>query len=160
MISLNTDDLEHLRVFELAPDLKLANAMKSTLARGRQEAQWKPYFWPEDYVKEGHSMKIDDNRLTDAKLAKLAKKVTKFRKIQRERAVDAKANFGNDNADAYLKTTERLARRMHKGYFVKAKEANIWKETRKTKRQRWAAFTPQRQSQPDPRCHHRQNEDS
>ncbi len=46
VISLDTDDLENLRVFELAPDLLLANAIKSTLSRGKKQAQWKPVFWP------------------------------------------------------------------------------------------------------------------
>ena len=36
VISLSTDDLCNLRVFELAPDLLLGNAMMSTLSRGKK----------------------------------------------------------------------------------------------------------------------------
>ena len=84
VICLSTDDLLNLRVFELAPDLLLSNAMESTATRGKKQTEWKPIFWPEAYVKEGHSMKLEDNRLTESQMNKLAKKVTKCRKIQRD----------------------------------------------------------------------------
>ena len=65
MISLSTDDLNNLRVYELGPDLLLANAMSATTTRGKKMAEWKPLFWPEAYVKEGHSMHLEDNRLLE-----------------------------------------------------------------------------------------------
>ena len=37
-------------------------------------------FWPDNYVKEGHSLKVADNHLSRDQLQKLAKRVTKFRK--------------------------------------------------------------------------------
>ena len=40
-----------------------------------------------------------------------------------------------------MRTTERLARKMHSGYFQKPKEANICKGLYLTKRQRWQKFT-------------------
>ena len=40
-----------------------------------------------------------------------------------------------------MSTTEKLARKMHKGYFLKAKEQNIFKVPHQTKQQRWADFT-------------------
>ena len=40
LISFSDDDLENLRVFELAPDLLLGNAMKETKTRGKQAAEW------------------------------------------------------------------------------------------------------------------------
>ena len=110
VICLNTDDLDDLKVHLLAPDLLLANAMRSTATRGKAQAQWKPIYWPDIYVKEGHSMKVDENQLDESTLSKLAKKVTKFRKVQRERAVAATNDFGDDQAAAYLRTTEKLAR--------------------------------------------------
>ena len=57
--------------------------------------KWSPIFWPEAYVKEGHSLKVEDNRLLETQLAKYAKKVTKMRKIQRDRAL-AEANINKD----------------------------------------------------------------
>ena len=43
-------------------------------------------------------MKLEDNKLLDSQLSKLAKKVTKCRKIQRERALAENNNFKDDNA--------------------------------------------------------------
>jgi hypothetical protein len=37
-------------------------------------------------------------------------------------------NISADEAERYMKSTERLSRRMHKGYFPKPKEVNIYKE--------------------------------
>ena len=68
-------------MYDLAPDLLLANAMKATATRGKKQTEWKPLFWPEAYVKEGHSMKLEENQLTESQLTKKAKKVTKYRKI-------------------------------------------------------------------------------
>ena len=86
-------------------------------------------------------MKLEDNQLPELKLSKLAKKVTKFRKIQRDRALAANCSIGNNEAEEYLRTTEKLARKMHNGYFSKPKEANICKHPYLTKRQRWRNFT-------------------
>ena len=47
----------------------------------------------------------------------------------------------NDEAEAYLRTTERLARKMHNGYFKKEKEDNIYKAIYMSKKQRWHQFT-------------------
>ena len=74
-------------MFELGPDLLLSNAMQCTATRGKKQTEWKPIFWPDAYAKEGHSMKLDDNRLLETQLSKLAKKISKCRKIQRERAL-------------------------------------------------------------------------
>jgi hypothetical protein len=60
--------------------------------------------------------------LEESKLKKLAVKVTRFRKIQRDRAL--LANLEAQEADVYLKTTEKLARKIHSGYFQKKKDIN------------------------------------
>ena len=79
-------------------------------------------------------MKVVDNQLSEAQLSKLAKKVTKCRKIQRDRALEVNQDFNGDRAEAYLRTTEKLARRMHNGgYFKLPKEENIYKEPHLTK---------------------------
>ena len=61
VISIRTDDLKTIRVFELGPDLLLADAMKYVPTRGKQLQEWEPIFFPDHYVKEGHSMKVEDN---------------------------------------------------------------------------------------------------
>lgn len=66
-------------------------------------------------------------------MKKLGKKVTRFRKIQREKALEVNQNIGDVDLETYLATTEKLARKMHKGYFVQEKEANICKERHLTK---------------------------
>ena len=66
VICLGADDLKNLRTFELAPDLLMGNAMKATVSRGKQAKKYKFLFWPDHYVKEGHSLKLEDNQLTDA----------------------------------------------------------------------------------------------
>ena len=86
VICLSTDDLASLRVFELAPDLLLANAMKCTATRGKKQAQWRPIYWPDAYVKEGHDMTVSGNKLSESRLKKLGKRVSQLRKIQRDRA--------------------------------------------------------------------------
>ena len=100
--------------------------MKATVSRGKKQANWQPTFWPEDYVKDGHSMKTQDNRLLETQLSKYGKKVTKYRKIQRDRALAA-GDYGQEQTDAYLRNIEKLAKRMHNGYFKKPKEENICK---------------------------------
>ena len=62
-------------------------------------------------------MKVADNKLADAQLSKFAKRVTRFRKIQRQRALEVSEGFDIEQAEKYLKTTERLARKMHSGFF-------------------------------------------
>ena len=66
-------------MYELGLDLLLFNGMRHTLSRGKKQAAWKPLFWPEYYVKEGHSMRINNNHLGMEQLRKLAKRVTKYR---------------------------------------------------------------------------------
>ena len=81
VINLRSDDLSNLQVFELAPDLTLINGLKATQSRGKKAKKWKPLFWPDLYVEEGHSMKVADNILSQAQLLKYAKKVSKARKL-------------------------------------------------------------------------------
>ena len=58
VISLSTDDLSNLRVFELAPDLQLGGAMSKAITRGKILKNWEPIFWPENYLKKGHDMTL------------------------------------------------------------------------------------------------------
>ncbi len=74
---------------------------------------------------DGHSMKVRDNELTDDQLSKLAKRVTKYRKIQRDRALAVQDDFQDVDAEAYQRTTESLARRMHNGYFPRRRRTTI-----------------------------------
>ena len=71
VISLSEDDLENLKGFELAPDLLLSKAVTATLTRGKTAKEWSPVFWPEDYIKEGHNMRVEQNKLSTDQLEKL-----------------------------------------------------------------------------------------
>ena len=87
-------------------------------------------------------MRIDGNRLDTKQLEKLGQKATQARKIQRDRAAEEnkKMNVNMDD-EAYLRSTEALARKMHMGYFRQPKLENIFKEVRLTKRESWSSFT-------------------
>ena len=58
--------------------------MKSLPVRGKKQPQWKPIFWPDRYVEEGHDMTVEGNRLSEVRLEKLAKRVSQMRKLQRD----------------------------------------------------------------------------
>ena len=137
VIDLTNDDLDDIRVYDLAPDLLMADAMKTITTRRDKLKPWKPLFWPEDYVKEGHSMKVEDNRLTANQLKSWAKKETQYRKHVRDKASQECKELAEDKANEYLRQTEQLSRRMHKGYFPKQKEVEVAREASQTKRQRW-----------------------
>ena len=47
IISISTDDLEQLNVYELAPDMLLSSAVRATLSRGKRLPDWKPLFNPD-----------------------------------------------------------------------------------------------------------------
>lgn len=68
IISLSHDDLSNLKVYELGPDILLSSAVRATLTRGKQPLEWKPFFWPETYVKEEHDMSLEGNTLTTKQL--------------------------------------------------------------------------------------------
>lgn len=108
VISLSTDNLENLKTFDLAPDLLLSNAVTATLTRGKTQREWKPFFWPDDYIKEGHDMTVEANTLSQSQLERLGQRATLARKIQRERASAAirgegyPENMNEQEAEAYL----------------------------------------------------------
>ena len=147
VISLSTDSLENLKTFELAPDLLLSNAMAATLTRGKIAKEWSPHFWPDDYIKEGHNMSVEENKLSKSQLERLGQRATLARKIQRERASAVikdggyPENMNEEDAEAYLMSTERLARKMHMGYFRAPKSENIYYVPQLSKRESWSSFT-------------------
>ena len=140
VISLSTDDLSSLRVFELAPDLLLGGAMSKATTRGKSQRKWKPLFWPDDYLKAKHDMTLAGNTLSEAQLKKHAVAVTKVRKLFSDRALAILGGADGFDSAAYLSTTEKLARRMHKGPPSTLKSANICMEPHKTKKELWRSF--------------------
>ena len=78
-------------------------------------------------MKEKNSLKLKDNQLTQSKLKKYGQKVTKIRKVLRDRALAAGSQYSEEMAERYLAGTEALARKMHQGYFRVPKSKNIWK---------------------------------
>ena len=65
MISIYTDDLTKVRVFDLATDLMVDNAMDKAPAKKRNESEWIPLFWPKDYVHEDHDHTLEGNMLQE-----------------------------------------------------------------------------------------------
>ena len=72
VISLQHDDLNKLKTYELAPDLLLANAIRGTPPNSKKKAKWKPFFWPDEFKKTKASLKLADNQLTENQLMQYA----------------------------------------------------------------------------------------
>ena len=87
VVSLTHDDVSSLRCFELAPDLLIGGAMSKTTTRGKNVKKWKPLFWPDEYLAEGHDMTLVGNAISEIQLKKHAANVTKVRKLFRDRAL-------------------------------------------------------------------------
>ena len=51
VISIRTDSLDNIRVFDIGPDLLMADAMKYVPTRGKQLPDIEPIFFPDHYVK-------------------------------------------------------------------------------------------------------------
>ena len=64
IISISTDDLDQLDVFELAPDVLVSSDVKATLSRGKRAPEWKPLFNPDLYTKSHSDMSVVGNELT------------------------------------------------------------------------------------------------
>ena len=105
VINLRKDDINKLKVYDLAPDLLLSNAMKETKTRGKKPQKCKQYFQPHIYVKQGHSMKVEDNVITEEQLLKYANIASKNRKLLRDLALNASndlnGNIEDENTDVY-----------------------------------------------------------
>ena len=97
----------------------MADAMKFVPTRGKQLPEIEPLFFPDHYVTEGHSMKLKDHVLASQILEKFGKKVSKYRKELRDRALNISKEYTEEEAELYLKSTKKLEQRMHKGFFKK-----------------------------------------
>ena len=78
VISISADDLDDVKVYELAPDLIMSKAVTATLSRGRTAKDWKPLFWPEQFAKK-NNMTVAGNTLTKEQLVHYGQKVTRAR---------------------------------------------------------------------------------
>ena len=90
MISIFSDDLTKARVFDLATDLMLDNAMDKAPVKKRNESEWIPLFWPKQYAIKDHDHTLEGNMLTEQKLKKYGKISTNIRTQLRERALALK----------------------------------------------------------------------
>ena len=79
-------------------------------------------------------MTVAGNALTETQLKKHAANVTKVRKLFRERALAVVGKADGFDSEAYINTTEKLARRMHKGAPSTLRNTNICKEPHLTKK--------------------------
>ena len=105
----------------------MADAMKYIPTRGKLLTEIEPVFFPDHYVKQGHSMWLKDNEMASQTLEKFGKKVTKYRKELWDRALNISKEFTEEEAELYLKSTKKLEQRMHKGYFKKEKKKNAFR---------------------------------
>ena len=64
----------------------IGNSFSASLPVSQIEQEWKPIFWPDDYVEEAHSMKVQDNLLSTEQLEQYARKTSEVRAIFKERA--------------------------------------------------------------------------
>jgi hypothetical protein len=78
VISISADDLDDVKVYELAPDLIMSKVVTATLSRGRTAKDWKPLFWPEQFAKK-NNMTVAGNTLTKEQLVHYGQKVTQAR---------------------------------------------------------------------------------
>ena len=65
VISISADELEEVKVYELAPDMLLSSAVRATLSRGKTAPAWKPLFIPDEYAKSARDMTVAGNQLAD-----------------------------------------------------------------------------------------------
>lgn len=63
VISISADELEEVKIFELAPDMLLSSAVRATLSRGKKAPEWKPLFNPDDYARTAGDMTVAGNTL-------------------------------------------------------------------------------------------------
>ena len=119
MISINGDDLTKVRCFDLATDLLLDNAMDKAPMRRRGEIEWQPLFWPKQFVQQGHDHTLEGNKLSEAKLRTLGKKITKMRTNLRETAAALPVipEDENEGLDQMQRQIQKLGVKIHKGYF-------------------------------------------
>ena len=68
MISVYHDALTKVRCYELATDLLVDNAMDKAPTKRRNEAEWKPLFWPKEFALTDHDHTLEGNKLSEAKL--------------------------------------------------------------------------------------------
>ncbi len=64
MISIFSDDLSKVKVFDLATDLMVDNAMDKAPAKKRGEKEWEPIFWPKEYAVTDHDHTLEGNALS------------------------------------------------------------------------------------------------
>ena len=81
VISISADELEEVRVFELAPDMLLSSAVRATLSRGKKAPEWKPLFNPDDYARRPRDMTVAGNTLSVEQLQQYGVRVTAARKV-------------------------------------------------------------------------------
>ena len=103
-----------------------SSEIRATLSRGKKAPAWKPLFNPDEYAKSARDMTVAGNQLAVEQLQQLGHKVTVARKIQRERAAAVNNRDNVIDGDAYLRSTKKLAERMHMGYFQQPKIPNIY----------------------------------
>ena len=78
VISLEHDDLEKLRTYDLATDLKLASTVPP-IPTGRRNKTWMPFFSPKYFVKDRKNLTTEEYKLTPGKLKSLGMQASRIR---------------------------------------------------------------------------------
>ena len=87
VISLQHDDLDTLKVHDLATDLKMAPFLPC-VPSGRRNKTWAPIFLSAPFLRANDDVCLKNYKLGPAKLLKLGKQVSMLRATQREAALE------------------------------------------------------------------------
>ena len=86
VISLSHDDLEMIKVHDLATDLKMAPSLPG-LPTGRRNKFWTPVFSPQMFVKEHEDVTLENYKLRERRLLNLGKQISQCRQKFRDAAL-------------------------------------------------------------------------
>ena len=84
VLSLDRDNLENLKTFQLAQDLLMADGVPKP--KGKVKEEWRPYFLAVQFLKENPRPTAEDFKLSDEELVQLGQLVSKERARLRDKA--------------------------------------------------------------------------
>ena len=121
MVSVQYDEQSELKTYLVHQDIQLSDGMARPPAGRFHGYNYKPIFWPDDFVEEHSNYSLTTNSLSVAKLKSYGQKVSKIRKRMRAEAVKLSLKPGVDLSEMTAGYFNRLSKRIHKGYFVEKK---------------------------------------
>ena len=61
VISMSYDDLSNVEAYDLDPDMQLSELATAPMSRGKNQKEFQPLFWPDNYILDDHDMTIAGN---------------------------------------------------------------------------------------------------